>query len=147
MTSRPHSSSPGALPTRSLGTLRVAREATTLARVVYALSARLPAMERATLGDQLRRAAVSVYANIAEGHGRATRRDALRFYAIAAASLQELDAHLGFCTEARLAPPPLLTDARRRVVWVRKLLEGLRRATTQAPPTPAPARKPPSNRS
>jgi four helix bundle protein len=113
---------------------------------VYAVSARLPPMERATLGDQLRRAAVSVYANIAEGHGRATRRDALRCYAIAAGSLQELDAHLAFCAEARLAPPALLEDARRRVVWVRKLLEGLRRATAPAPSAPPPARKPPSSR-
>jgi four helix bundle protein len=135
-----------ALPARSLQHAARGAEATALARVVYGVTARLPAAERPTLGDQLAAPAVSVYANVAEGHGRATRRDALRCYAIAAGSLQELDAHLGFCAAAGLAPPALLADARRRVVWVRKLLDGLRRATASEPGAPPPAPKPPSHR-
>ena len=69
--------------------LEVWRKAHGLVLTVYSLSARFPAEERYGLTSQLRRAASSVPANIAEGFGRSTTRDFLRHLDIANGSLEE----------------------------------------------------------
>jgi len=61
-----------------------------LAKTVYLLTERLPKSELFGLSSQLRRAAVSIPANIAEGNARSHRREYLQFLAIAAGSVAEL---------------------------------------------------------
>jgi four helix bundle protein len=75
--------------------------------IAYAVADELPARVQFSLGNQIRRSAGSVPANIAEGNGRSSRRDYVRFLAIAIASLRELQTHieasrrLGMISEAR----------------------------------------------
>ena len=70
--------------------LRVWQEAIELVDCVYELSANLPKDERFGLVSQIQRAAVSIPGNLAEGCGRETTRDLLRFVAIARGSLAEV---------------------------------------------------------
>jgi four helix bundle protein len=67
------------------------QKAMQLVPVVYRLVQRLPNEERFALADQLRRAAVSVPANIAEGQGRGYSAEFARALAVARGSLAELD--------------------------------------------------------
>jgi four helix bundle protein len=70
--------------------LDVWQEACALTGELYAEARRFPVGEGLPIGDQLRRAAVSLPTNIAEGFSRPTERDRLRFYRTALASLDEV---------------------------------------------------------
>jgi four helix bundle protein len=65
-----------------------------LVEAVYRITRAWPADERFSLVDQVRRAAISVPANIAEGQGRAGTREFLHHLSIARGSLCEIETHL-----------------------------------------------------
>jgi four helix bundle protein len=75
---------------KSFQDLLVWQRAMALVPVVYGLTKLLPREERFALGDQMRRAAVSVPANIAEGHARRYTKEYLHHLSIARGSLAEL---------------------------------------------------------
>jgi four helix bundle protein len=77
--------------------LRVWQQAMVLAQSVYEATKAFPAEERFGLTAQMRRAAVSIPSNIAEGRGRGTDAELIRFCSIAYGSLMELE------TQAELA--------------------------------------------
>ena len=62
-----------------------------LVQDVYALCSKLPVHERFELGSQLRRCAVSIPSNIAEGYARETRREYIRYLIVARGSRAELE--------------------------------------------------------
>lgn len=59
----------------------------------------LPASEKFNLESQIRRAAVSITANIAEGYGRYHYQEGIQFYRISRASMYELKDHLTTCAD------------------------------------------------
>ena len=86
----------GAVVAYGFRELVVWQRAMDLAIEVHRLSKQLPSDERFGLTLQMRRAAASVSANIAEGRGRDHRAEYLRFLSIARGSLMELDNHIEF---------------------------------------------------
>jgi len=74
--------------------LNVWNEAIELVTKVYAVSSQFPENEKFGLTSQMRRAAVSIPSNIAEGAARQGAKDATQFFVIARGSLSELDTQL-----------------------------------------------------
>jgi len=66
---------------------------------MYAVARRVPGCERYELASQIRRAAVSLTNNIAEGHGRWHYLDHIRFILLSRGSLQELIDDLNVCED------------------------------------------------
>ncbi|MEL7123429.1 MAG: four helix bundle protein [Bacteroidota bacterium] len=99
-----------------------------LSILIYSITNDFPNVEKFGLISQMRRSAVSVQSNIAEGSARMTNKDRSHFYTVSYSSLMELlnqlilSYELGFCTEA------LYNQARAEVSLVAKLLNGLRKS-------------------
>lgn len=72
-----------------------------LCECCYKLTSRLPPSETYGLSAQIRRAAVSVYANFVEGWNRESKKDSAHFVSMSRASLAELKAHMLFCMRRR----------------------------------------------
>lgn len=70
----------------------------------------LPPAERYNLADQLRRAAASIPANIAEGHGRYYYQDNVRFCYYARGSLTEVQSHLSLAKELGFISPQVYAN-------------------------------------
>ena len=79
---------------RSYRDLKVWQEAMTLAEDSYRFSAEFPREELYGLVSQIRRAAVSIPANVAEGYGRNSAGSYVSFLHNAQGSLKELETHL-----------------------------------------------------
>ena len=79
------------MPASSFRDLRVWQDAMNLTTNIYKVTSRFPRHELYGLSQQIRRAAVSVPSNIAEGKGRYSDRDFVRFLLVARGSLLELE--------------------------------------------------------
>jgi four helix bundle protein len=105
--------------------LEVWRLSHALALNIHRLSGSIPRAANAGLISQLRRAAQSIPANIAEGCGRNSQREFANFLQIAVGSCSELEYHLLFCADAELVQR-VECDARiADVVQARRMLIGL----------------------
>ena len=87
------------VPLRSFRDLIVWQKAMQLARETYCLVKLLPIEERYALSDQMRRAAVSIPSNIAEGQSRNTKKEFIQFLHIAKGSNSELMTQFLLCLD------------------------------------------------
>jgi len=111
---------------RSYRDLQVWQKAMDLVESCYRATSSFPTTERYGLVSQIRRAAVSIASNIAEGHAR-SRGDFVRFLYFSAGSLTELETQIELSVRLRLMPT---NDARQLLVVcdeVGRMVGGLRR--------------------
>ena len=87
------------------------QKAMEVAEAVYAVTSALPIAERFGMVAKLRRAAISVPSNIAEGYERRSRADYRRFITIACGSLAEVETQLELCRRLLEVEPSLLNTA------------------------------------
>lgn len=82
------------MPIKSYQELEVWQRGMELAEMAYSMTRTLPKEELFGMTSQIRRAAASIPANIAEGWGRSSTEEFLQFLRIAQGSMRELETHL-----------------------------------------------------
>ena len=110
---------------RDLDAWKVSME---LVVLIYALVTKLPPSERFELSRQIRRAAVSIPANIAEGQGYGPGLRYLNHVRIALGSLAELETELELAQRLKYLAPQDLDSVSEHLVRTGQLLHGLRRS-------------------
>ena len=103
------------------------KEAHKLVLMIYKVTKGFPKEERYGLIDQMRRAAVSITSNIAEGFSRNSGRDKYQFYTMAVGSLLELQSQLLISKDLNYLNEQYFHQILKQIILVRKLLLGLRK--------------------
>ena len=109
----------------SFKNLLIWQRAVELSLATYKLTELFPSAERFGLTSQLRRAAVSVASNIAEGYGRSTRGEYLQFLGHARGSNSELQTQLVIATALKMGTESDLRQAEQLAQEVGRMLVAL----------------------
>ena len=119
--------------------LDVWKQSRQLVKSVYQLSKSFPKEEQFGLTNQLRRAAISVPSNIAEGSGRNHSKDSIQFFFIARGSLYEIETQLIISFDLEYISESQLQEVLVQVTRCKKLLNGFinyfQKQTTNQHPT------------
>ena len=118
---------------QSFKDLNAWRKAIALTVAIYKLTESFPPSERYGLTDQLRRAAVSVASNIAEGYGRSTRGEYIQFLGHARGSNCEVETQLVIVAALGLGVETNRATAEKLCADVSRLLRGLIQALRFGP--------------
>jgi four helix bundle protein len=105
-----------------------------LAKMIYQLTAEFPAAEKFGLMSQMRRAAVSVPSNIAEGQARHTTGEFVQFISHAEGSVAELDTQITLASELGFVSDSSAASALELILELRRMLNGLRRVVSGLKP-------------
>jgi len=108
--------------------LDVWKQGIRLSLAIYRFTSEFPRHEQFGLVSQLRRCAVSIPSNIAEGHARLSTRDYLRHISIAPGSLVELETQLLISQELRYGEQNLIQDLQVTADKLGKQLKSLSKA-------------------
>lgn len=109
---------------KSYKDLTVWQEGRKLVFFVYVLTKQFPADERYDLVSQMRRAAVSIPSNIAEGCGRQHTKDVIQFLVIARGSLYELETQIYLSSDLTYITSTQLSEAVEKIDRCIQLLQG-----------------------
>ncbi|MBN8958611.1 MAG: four helix bundle protein [Rhizobiales bacterium] len=116
---------------KSYRDLKVWQDAMSVAESTYRLTTRFPKDELYGMTSQIRRSAVSIAANIAEGHGRENSGSFVQFLRVAQGSLKELETHLVLAGRVNLASTsdvePILTQCDELGKMLRSLIRSIQR--------------------
>jgi four helix bundle protein len=115
--------------------LKVWQEAMGLAELAYRVTRRFPKDEVYGMTSQIRRSAVSIAANIAEGHGRENSGAFVQYLRMSQGSLKELETHLMLATRVNLAREedvvPFLKRCDDLGKMIRSLIRSIQRRETK----------------
>jgi len=112
-------------PIESYRDLKVWQEGMQLVENCYRLTGQLPKEELFGLTSQIRRAATSVPANIAEGYGRQNKGEYMQFLRIGQGSLKELETHLLLTVRVGLLRASIVEAVLKDCDRLGKMLHGL----------------------
>jgi four helix bundle protein len=101
------------------------QKAMDLAEAIYAATAKFPSEEKFGITQQMRRAAVSIPSNIAEGHARRSTQEFRRFLSIARGSRAELGTQVLLSARLKFLSEPTSADLAERLEEVGRLINGL----------------------
>jgi len=116
---------------RSFRDLDAWQLAMTIVELTYRLTADFPDAERFGLASQMRRAAVSVPSNLAEGQAVRSARWSLRFVVTAIGSVAELETQLEIALRLHFTKVAAVHDLQHAIERLRQILYGLRREKQQ----------------
>ena len=105
-------------------------EVMNLTEMVYALTRVYPKDELYGLTGQTRRAAISIPANLAEGHARGSKKEYRQFVSISRGSLAELETHLILAQRLKYLPRAKMKEIWPLTQTVGRLINGLKRSLT-----------------
>jgi len=114
----------GKLAYRTFEDLEAYKAAREFRIAMYRVAKQLPDFEKFGLASQVRRAAVSLTNNLAEGHGRFHFLDQIKFTLISRGSLEELIDDLNVCADENYVPAGELAALKSAAWHVLKLLNG-----------------------
>jgi four helix bundle protein len=98
-----------------------------LVLMIYKITKNFPKEELFILVNQMRRAAISITSNIAEGFSRNTAKDKVQFYAIAQGSLTELQNQLVVARDLNYLDSKIFIEVANQTIIVAKLINGLKK--------------------
>ncbi len=110
---------------KSYTDLDVWKASRALVKDIYSLTKVFPKEEIYVLTSQMRRCAISIPSNIAEGSGRNYAKDSIQFFYIARGSLYELETQLYLAFDQEYLPEELLNDKLNTVAKCKQMLNGL----------------------
>ena len=109
---------------RTFEDLEIYKAAREFRKKMYGVTRRLPDSEKFELAGQIRRAAVSLTNNMAEGHGRFHYPDQIRFFLHSRGSLEELVDDLNVCLDERYVPSDEIEKLKRQAGGALPLING-----------------------
>lgn len=110
---------------RSYRDLDVWKLSVQFVKLIYEITAKFPTSEIYGLTNQIRRAAISIPSNIAEGQGRNSAKEFTQFIAISLGSLGELETQLIIAQEIDYLTEEQLTPLLERLNIIKKMLKSL----------------------
>jgi len=126
--------------------LNVWQEARGMANMIYSLTINFPGEEKFVLVSQMRRAALSVCSNIAEGSSRKSYKDQAHFYNLSYSSLMELLNQCIIAKDQKLIKDEQLNECREKISKTANMLNALRNNCLKQSNNKTPTKQHPTNK-
>ncbi|MCF7906260.1 four helix bundle protein [Candidatus Gracilibacteria bacterium] len=110
--------------------LKIWQKGFQLALSIYEITKNFPSKERFGIIDQMRRSAVSIPSNIAEGAGRKANKDFSRFCSIAQGSCNELETQTLLAKELKYMTPEESCNIQEKITEISKMIHSFQKKLT-----------------